>query len=202
MVQEGPRIAVISGQAFRDFAKRHATSPEIGPIQTSLDRGLDREIDFERILVGLWGCERLCAVACFHLYPSARDETRQVLKLDSVIVDERLRHRGLAGLLLAHSFRDLILDGARELARIYAHAVHPATLRLLRRLGFNGPQATGAPICDLGVEAENRDAFLKACEDQIRRHMDMMKLQCAFCRQRDKRARPWCLPRGETPDFS
>ena len=201
MVQQGPRIEAISGQAFRDFAKRYATSPEIGPIQTSLDGGLDREIDFDRILVGLWGCERLCAVACFHLYASARDEARQVLKLDSVIVDERLRHRGLAGLLLAQSFLDLILDGARKVARIYAHAVHPATLRLLRRLGFNAPQATGAPICDLGIEAETRDAFLKACEDQIRGHINQMKLQCAFCRKGDKRARPWCLPRGEKPSF-
>ena len=94
-----------------------------------------------------------------------------------------------------------IMAGARKVARIYAHAVHPATLRLLRRLGFNAPQATGAPICDLGIEAETRDAFLKACEDQIRGHINQMKLQCAFCRKGDKRARPWCLPRGEKPSF-
>ena len=164
-MQQEPRIAAISGQAFRDFAKRYATSPENGPIQTSLDGGPDREIDFDRVLVGLWGCEHPCAVACFHLYASARGEARQVLKLDLVIVDERLRHRGLAGLLLAQTFLDPILDGARKVARIYAHAVHPATPRLLRRLGFNAPQATRAPICDLDIEAETREAFLKARED-------------------------------------
>ena len=87
MAQDGPRIAEISADEFRDFAKRYATSPEIGPIQTSLDGGADKEIDFDRVLIGLWGCESLCAVACFHLYQSAIDKTRHVLKLDSVIVD-------------------------------------------------------------------------------------------------------------------
>ena len=97
MAQDGPRIAEISAEKFRDFARRHATSPEIGPIQTSLDAGTNQEIDFDRVLVGLWGCENLCAVACFHLYESAMDKTRHVLKLDSVIVGTQLRRRGLAG---------------------------------------------------------------------------------------------------------
>ena len=114
MVQDGPRIGEISAEEFRGFAKRYAHSPEIGPIQTSLDGGIDRPDGYERVLVGLWGCGTLCAVACFHLYPSARDEARQVWKLDSVIVDVRLRHRGLAGLLLAQTFLDPILDGARK----------------------------------------------------------------------------------------
>ncbi len=32
--------------------------------------------------------------------------------------------------------------------------------------------------------------------------MNQMKLQCTFCRKGDKRARRWCLPRGETPGKS
>lgn len=199
MAQEGPRIAEISAEQFREFAKRYATSPEIGPIQTSLDGGVDKEIDFERMLVGLWGCESLCAVACFHLYESARDKARRVLKLDSVIVDDRLRRRGLAGVLVTQAFSDLVADAARNIARVYAHSVHPGTVRLLRRLGFNDPQATGAPISDIDVGAEDREAFLRICHAQIMNHMSQIKLQCEFCRKADKRARPWCLPRGDKP---
>jgi hypothetical protein len=140
-------------------------------------------------------------VACFHLYQSAMDKTRHVLKLDSVIVDNQLRRRGLAGLLVAQSFIDLVIDSARKVSRVYAHSVHPATVRLLRRLRFNDPQITGAPISDINVKGEDREAFLKVCEEQISSHMNQMKLQCEFCRKGDKRARPWCLPRGEKPSF-
>lgn len=199
MAQDGPRIEEISAEEFRQFAKRYANSPEIGPIQTSLDGGVDKEIDYERVLVGLWGCESLCAVACFHLYESARDKTRRVLKLDSVVVDDQLRRRGLAGILAAQAFSDLVADGSRNVARIYAHSVHPGTVRLLRRLGFNDPQTTGAPISDIDVSAEKREAFLRVCEARIMSHMNQIKLQCEFCRKADKRARPWCLPRGEKP---
>ena len=199
MAQDGPRVAEISAEEFRGFAKRHATSPEIGPIQTSLDAGVDKEIDFDRVLVGLWGCENLCAVACFHLYQSAMDKSRHVLKLDSVIVDTQLRRRGLAGLLVSQSFIDLVVDRVRRVSRVYAHSVHPATVRLLRRLRFNDPQITGAPISDISVEQDGREIFLKVCEEQIKSHMNQMKLQCEFCRKGDKRARPWCVPRGEKP---
>ncbi len=199
MAQDGPRIAEISAEEFRDFARRHATSPEIGPIQTSLDAGIDKKIDFDRVLVGLWGCENLCAVACFHLYESAMDKTRHVLKLDSVIVGTQLRRRGLAGLLVTQSFIDLVVDRVRRVSRVYAHSVHPATVRLLRRLQFNDPQITGAPISDISVAEDDREAFLKVCEEQIKSHMTRMRLQCEFCRKGDKRARPWCVPPGETP---
>ncbi len=199
MAQDGARIAEISAEEFRQFAKRYANSPEIGPIQTSLDGGIDEPDDHDRVLIGLWGCDTLCAVACFHLYRSTRDQARHVLKLDSVIVDDRLRRRGLAGLLVTQAFADLVDDGARNIARIYAHSVHPGTVRLLRRLGFNDPQVTGAPISDHDVDGEARAAFLKACELQVVNHMRQIKLQCEFCRTRDKRARPWCLPRGEKP---
>ncbi len=199
MAQDGPRIAEISAEKFRDFARRHATSPEIGPIQTSLDAGTNQEIDFDRVLVGLWGCENLCAVACFHLYESAMDKTRHVLKLDSVIVGTQLRRRGLAGLLVTQSFIDLVVDRVRRVSRVYAHSVHPATVRLLRRLQFNDPQITGAPISDISVAEDDREAFLKVCEEQIKSHMTQMRLQCEFCRKGDKRARPWCVPPGETP---
>jgi GNAT superfamily N-acetyltransferase len=199
MVQSGLVIAKISPEDFRIFAKCYATSPEIGPIQTSLDGGVDKPVNCDRVLVGLWGCDNLCAVACFLLYDSALDKARQVMKLDSVIVDKRLRRRGLGSILIAQAFADLVADEVCNISHIYAHSVHPGTVRLLRRLGFNDPQVIGAPISDIHISAEDRKAFLKACEAQIMNHMSQIKLQCEFCRNGDKRTRPWCLPRGEKP---
>ena len=69
----GDCVAGDLGDEFREFAKRYATSPEIGPIQTSLDRAVDAPSDCDRIVFGLWGCDSLCAVACFHFYQSARN---------------------------------------------------------------------------------------------------------------------------------
>ena len=111
----------------------------------------------------------------------------------------RFRRRGLAGLLVAQSFIDEVIKGVRNISRIYAHSVHPATVRLLRRLGFDDPQISGAPISGISVGADNREALLAACEEQIKSHMNQIKLQCEFCRTGDKRARPWCVPRGEKP---
>ncbi len=199
MAQEGPRIAKISPEEFRDFAKRHANSPEIGPIKTSLDGGVDNEDGHDRVIVGLVGCETLCATACIHLHQSVHESDGQVLKLDSVIVDDRLRRRGLAGLLVAQSFIDLVLERGRRVASIYAHSVHPGTLRLLSRLGFNDPHANGAPISNINFENGDHDDFVKACNKQVQEQLVQMKRQCALCRVGDRRTRPWCLPRGEKP---
>ena len=82
-------------------------------------------------------------------------------------------------------------DTARNIVHIYAHSVHPGTVRLLRRLGFNDPQATGAPISDVIVDAASREAFPKDCESQIVNHTSQINVQCEFRRKGDKRARPW-----------
>jgi hypothetical protein len=201
MSQDGLTISEISVEEFRDFARRYATSPEIGPIKTDLDNLSDPALGTERVLLGLRGCDRLCAAACLLVIQSKLNRDQQVVKLDSVVVDHALRRRGLANLLLTQSFLDLVVSGTRNICRIYAHSVHPATVRLLRRLTFNDPQVTGAPISDLSVDDESRAHFIQTCEDQIRRHVEQLRLQCEFCRKRDKRARPWCLPRGEKPSF-
>ena len=201
MSEKGLKIAEISETDYRDFASRHATSPEIGPIQTSFDPSVKekQKREFEQVLVGLWGCDNLCAVADFHIYPSETDSTKRALKLDSVIVPEELRRRSLASLLVAQIFTDLLSNSGRKIASIYAHSVHPATVRLLRRLQFNDPNVLGAPISHIALDAESRENFVKDCEGQVRDRLNRMKLQCAYCRNGDKRARPWCLPRGEKP---
>ena len=199
MVRNRLTIADISAKEFREFAMPRATSLEIGPIQTSLDGGVDNPADYDRFLFGLWGCATLCAVACLHIYQSPRDQAPPALKLDSVIVDNHLRRRGLAGLIVAQAFVELVADTGRNITNIYAHSVHPGTVNLLRWLGFGDPQVTGAPISAVDVDDEGRTAFLERCETQIINKKSQFKLQCEFCQKGDKRARPWCLPRGEKP---
>ena len=199
MTQHGSKITEISPEDFRGFAKRYATSPEIGPIQTSLDGGADKEVVFDRVLVGLKGCDTLCATACIHLYKSVRETDKIAVKLDSVIVDDRLRRRGLAGLLVAQSFLDLMLDRSRKIVSIYAHSVHPGTVRLLNRIGFHAPHGNGAPISAINFDTDDSEAFFKTCNKQIQLQLVDMKRQCALCRMGSKRARSWCLPRGEKP---
>ena len=52
-------------------------------------------------------------------------------------------------------------------------------------------------ISNRHVDGARRELFLKLCKGQIVTQMSQIKLQCEFCRKRDKRARPWCLPRGQ-----
>ena len=194
-------IAEVSKQVYRDFAGHHATSEEIGPIQTSFDPSVKdkKKQGYEQALVGLWGCGNLCAVVDFHIYPSEIAPNSRALKLDSVIVDEKLRRRSLASALVARSFSDLISDSSRKIGSIYAHSVHPATVRLLRRLKFNDPNLIGAPLSHISFSDDNQVEFVGACETQVRGRLNRLKLQCAYCRNADKRAEPWCLPRGAKP---
>ncbi len=192
--QRGLSIGPISDDDFRAFARRHASSDEVGPIRTCLDRDAAEGTDAAKVVNGLWACHELCAVICVQLYRSRKEASTYVAKLDSVIANDKLRRRGLAGLLVARTFLDLVTDADRNVIRLYAHSVHPGTVRLLRRLEFSDPPPVGAPISDLSLEGERRDAFIGACGAEIRGHMSRLGLQCTFCRNGDRRARPWCVP--------
>ncbi len=191
---QGLVIETIPHDAFRDFAKRYAHSAEIGPIGTCLDSDAREHPDATLYVVGLMACGKLCAAACFELYPSKVEPSAHVLKLDSVILNPRLRQRGLAGLLVTQIFQDLVGDETLNIRRIYAHSVHPATVALLKRLSFNDPLPTGAPISSITIERGERDTIVAAWREQTRGPMDQKKLNCELCRTKSRRARPWCLP--------
>lgn len=196
MAKEGLTIGTITQDQFRDFARKFATSEEIGPIRTALDSDAKVGDGVRRVLIGLSGCGRLCSAACLLLYPSKIDGgASHVIKLDSVIVDPALRRRGLGGILVTTAFRDLIAEAKFNIRRIYAHSVHPATVHLLRRLGFKDPQPVGAPISNVAIEPGTEDEFIRRWEGQIRGQLEQMRLQCEFCRKDDRRARPWCQER-------
>ncbi len=190
----GLEIGVVSEDEFRGFVWRHGTSPEIGRIGTYFDEHTPGHEVARLQLLGLSGCGKLCGVACCTLAGAAPDGAMGG-KLDSVIVDGALRRRGLAGLLVARSFLDLLAAAGAQVATLYAHAVHPATVRLLRRLSFSEPLPTGAPLSALRIGAGDRDQVDARLQSQIRDATARLKLQCALCRAGDRRARPWCLPR-------
>lgn len=191
---QGFAIETIPHDVFRNFARRYAHSAEIGPIGICLDSGAPEHPDATLYVVGLKACGKLCAAACFELYPSKVEPSAHILKLDSVIVNPRLRQRGLAGLLVTQIFQDLVGDKTLNIRRIYAHSVHPATVALLKRLSFKDPLPTGAPISSITIERDERDTIVAAWREQVRGPTDQKKLNCELCRTKSRRARPWCLP--------
>lgn len=191
----GMVIGELSEPEFLDFAGQFANSPEVGQIRTCLDDNPDDEPGVSHVVMGLWGCDTLCAVATFQFYRSKSADIGETLKLDSVIVDPGLRRRGLAGLLIAKSFGHFVADRSRQFSRIYAHSVHPATVSLLRRLGFADPAPAGAPVSYLELAPGADRPFANQCETGIRHKIGQMRVQCELCRKSDRRARPWCQPR-------
>jgi len=185
----------ISEPEFLDFAGRFANSPEVGPIRTCLDDNPGDEPGVSHVAMGLRGCETLCAAATFQFYRPKSAEIGGTLKLDSVVVDPALRQRGFAGLLIANCFGEFAADTSRKFSRIYAHSVHPATVSLLRRLGFADPAPTGAPVSYLELDPAADQAFGDQCKSRIRHKLGQMRVQCELCRNSDRRARPWCRPR-------
>ena len=186
------RFEEITEAEFGEFARRHATSPEIGRIGTYLDdRATGDFHDAAAHLFGLYGCERLCAVTSCTIKQNANDR-RQVAKLDAIIVDPELRRRGLAELLVCHAFLELLSNPEFDIERIYSFAVHPATVALLTRLSFSPPAATGAPICAIEIDGPMRPRLENACRSQIRSKANHLRIQCALCQKNHKRAKPWC----------
>ncbi len=194
----GLQIREIPADAFLSFAKLHGTSEEIGPIGTVFDKITELADNVRVYALGLYGCGTLCAVtACTVTH--AQDDEPGGLKLDSIIVDRALRRRGLAGLLVAKAFHQLLSDPGQNISTIFSHAVHPATVRLLHRMSFSEPPPLGAPISSLHLDDAERAELLAFCEIQMQRALERLNLQCRFCEGGDRRARPWCQARGVHP---
>lgn len=194
----GLQIREIPADTFLSFANRHGTSEEIGPIGTIFDKISELADNVQVHALGLYGCGKLCAVTACTVTHAHGDEPGG-LKLDSVIVDRELRRRGLAGLLVAKAFHQLLSDPDQNISTIFSHAVHPATVRLLHRMSFSEPPPLGARISSHHLDNAGREELLAFCEIQVQRALERLKLQCRFCEGGDRRARPWCQPRGVHP---
>ncbi len=190
----GFEIGAVAADEFRDFARHFAISPEIGRIATAFDGDTPLAPGGIRTL-GLTGCGRVCGVACCTLIES-RIEGSHACKLDSVIVDPRMRRRGLATALVTRLFIDTLGESDNAISSIYAHAVHPATARLLGGLAFHKAPARGAPISSFRLDPSGRDRLVARCRDRLRGISARLKLSCVYCLKGDKRARPWCVPAG------
>ena len=194
----GLQVREIPADTFLDFAKLHGTSEEIGPIGTIFDKMSEIAESVQVYALGLYGCGTLCAVSACTVTHVHSDEPGG-LKLDSIIVDRALRRRGLAGFLVAKAFHQILSDPDQNLSTIFSHAVHPATVRLLRRMSFSEPPPLGAPISSLHLDNAERAELLAFCEIQMQRALEHLNLECRFCEGGDRRARPWCQPRGVHP---
>ncbi len=189
---QGLAIRRISEDEFRAFAERHATSPEIGDIRTYFDADAENKRDADDVhLLGLTGCGKICAVSCCTIKKSKTSDTH-ACKLDSVIVDGALRRHGLATVLVARAFLDLLDDPDFRLTTFYAHSVHPASVRMLRTLAFRDPPPVGAPISSLQLDDGDRNDFAATCRERFNTRSGNLKRECALCVKGNRRARPWC----------
>jgi len=193
----------LTPEVFRAFAKVNATSEEIGPIATYLDEGVSAPkhiddvsiLETDIVLLGLYGCDTLTAAICC-LVTTSRSKTDDVdvthaIKLDSIIVDQRSRRRGLGVALVSECFAEIIADPGKNVTHLYAHSVHPATVRLLRTLAFQDPPPSGAPISSLHL-GDGTDGFVKRCNDRLASVSTSLKLHCSYCQSSSRKARRWC----------
>ena len=191
VVKKGLEFRELGPETFREFARNHATSDEIGRIATYLDEDVTSKSDNSDIrLMGLWGCDEPCAAICCLVTP-AKDGESAAIKLDSIIVDKKLRRQGLGLALVVKTFQDLIVDSNPKIRNLYAHSVHPATVRMLRSLGFSDPPATGAPISALNLE-ENGEEFHSRCQERLMTITNNLKMNCSYCRSNHRKTRHWC----------
>lgn len=103
----GLHIRTVTEAEFKSFARQHGTSPEIGRIGTHFDDSEGKKETAVLRLLGLFSCGEPCGITCCTLQRASTDQPFGG-KLDSVIVDDRLRRRGIASLLVAKAFLDLI----------------------------------------------------------------------------------------------
>jgi len=187
----GLRIERIGEADFREFVRVHGSSPEIGPIATYLDGNHGERVYGEPHLFGLSGCGVLCAVACCTVCPD-RSGKAHAGKLDSVVVHGRIRRGGLGAALVTKAFQHMLEDPAINIASLFSYAVHPATVAMLRRLGFSEPPARGAPLSSLEITETTRQQIATRFRLGFQNAERKLALQCAYCRNNNRRARPWC----------
>lgn len=201
--KESLSFARLDEETFCALARRHGTSDEIGRIATFFDD--DKKKDGKPStkgstlfcpprLYGLTGCGRLGVAVCLTIHNNASDD-KQSCRLDSVITDSKLRKRGLASLLIAHAFLDVLNIPDFSITTFHSHAVHPGTVRMLKRMLFSDPPINGAPLITVQMTDEIKPKFVTACDLIIQERTNNLKLHCAFCLQGNKRkVRHWCVP--------
>lgn len=189
---DGSQIKSITESSFLDFARRHGSSEEIGRISTYLDNAIEDRVYGEPYLLAIFGCGDICAVSCCTLIVN-RSGKGYSCKLDSIIVHPSIRRGGLGAMLVNKAFQELMDDERFDITCFLSYAVHPATVSMLRRLGFSKPPPSGAPLSSLNISDANRKEFMKKLKIKFERARTKFEFKCISCRKRDKRTRPWCV---------
>jgi len=193
MGSQGLSFQELSREDYQAFARAHGTSPEIGGIATHFDGPAADEATGDVHLFGLFGCGTVCAAACCVVAPHASAGT-DVCKLDSIIVDPGLRNRGLAKVVVSQILEKVLTTPKYRISSIFSHAVHPATVRILRRLSFGEPPPLGAPLTSVRLDDGERERFRVKCRRAAEADLNNLKLQCILCREGNVQAKRWCRP--------
>ena len=197
--KESLALTRLDEETFHQFTNRHGTSDEVGRIATFFDDDGKSKNKGSTLLgpprlYGLGGCGRMAVVVCLTIHKNVSDDGHSC-RLDSVITHPKLRKRGLAALLVAHAFLDVLDDTDLSISTFHSHAVHPGTVKMLKRMLFSDPPLKGAPLVAVHMEDDIPEKFTAICHEITKDRSNHLKLNCAFCLQGNKRrARYWCVP--------
>ncbi|NQV54592.1 MAG: hypothetical protein HQ503_01920 [Rhodospirillales bacterium] len=187
----GLYFAQVGRGNFDLFIARHAKSPEIGPIQTVFEQKITDDIERDIRLVGLYACGKLCAAAVGVLTKNKTNDQKSC-KLDAIVVDQDIRRQGLAMLTVTKLFKDLLEDDEADISNFISHAVHPATVSLLNKLGFTDPPVVGAPVVGFKLTEDSAQTFSNKLNTNYLDIHNRLKLQCLKCLSGRAGMKPWC----------
>jgi len=190
---QGLLFRPVDREEFDRFTVRQATSPETGRIGTVFDQDKPAHPDQIIRTLGLFGCDKLCAVAVCVIVPNKSDDHNSC-RLDTVVVDHKLRRQGLATLAITKLFLDLLSEPGLDISRLFSYAVHPATVSALKNLQFSEPPPKGAPLVSVDLGDTVKPEVLTACQTLFGKLNAQLLGMCSACRTVDEPDHRWCEP--------
>jgi hypothetical protein len=181
----------VERKEFDTFVLRQATSPETGRIGTVFDQEKPAHPDQIIRTLGLYGCEKLCAVAVCVIVPNKADDHNSC-RLDTVVADRELRKQGLATFIITKLFMDLLSDSKLNISRMFSYAVHPGTVAALKKLHFSDPPPKGAPLVAVEIDNSKDPTVLSTCETLFGQLNYQLAGACAKCATANDPSRRWC----------
>lgn len=195
----GLHFKPVEQKEFDTFILRHATSPELGRIGTVYDQKEPTHPNQIIRTLGLYGCNKLCAIALCVIIPN-RSDSHKSCRLDTLVSDNGLRQQGLATSVVAALFKELLLDPELDISRMFSYAVHPGTVAALKKMHFSNPPPKGAPLISVEIGDPETCEVLSSCQELFTSINAKLSDTCSKCTADDEPERRWCEPPSSTPN--
>jgi len=181
-------LVPIPGMDFLRMLSRVGRSAEVGPVASQYAERLRADDE----MVGAFAlvtCESRPAAISYGIHKSPRGGMSA--RLDTVLVDPKIRRGGVGALVMALLFERLLTDLGEDLINISTMAVHPAVAHVVEAAGFErAPGRTPLYSMRLGSD-EAHDSFAARNRTVLTRRQGYLKTQCLNCEHKPW-GKPWC----------